>query len=108
LSLDRHLIFLVSQLVDSLLEYLVDLGKDILRYLLEFLDLPLFTLHLLVQHFDRLSGYLVVGVVEVELLLVLVLVLDEVRVALDELAFLLKLFSVHFAVLTLQLLLYGR
>ncbi len=65
-------------------------------------------LHLFAQRFDRLPGYLVIRVVEFELLLVLVLALDKVCVALDKLVFFFKLFPAHIAVLSLELLLNGR
>jgi hypothetical protein len=48
LGLVRLLVFLARQLVDGLLEDLVDLGKDILRYLLKVLNLLFLGLHLFV------------------------------------------------------------
>ena len=101
LRLVRLLVFLACQLVNGLLENLVDLDKDILRYLLKVLNLLILGLHLFAQRFDRLPGYFVVRVVELKLLLVLVLAFNEVNVVLGKFLFKLSLFSAHDANLLL-------
>jgi hypothetical protein len=74
--------FFAEQLVDCRLEHVVNLGQDVLGDLLQILDFLLFCLHLLRQHLDGCLSEIVVGVFELELLLVHVVALVKVGVVL--------------------------